>query len=61
MGFCYGQYHLRSALPNNAINTDNPACPAFCYCKKEVQKGIPYQALISGLIHQYVEGELLEK
>ena len=29
--------------------------------RKAVQRGIPYQALISGLIHQYVEGDLLEK
>jgi len=29
--------------------------------KKALQKGIPYQALISGLIHQCVEGDLLEK
>lgn len=29
--------------------------------RKASKKGIPYQALISGLIHQYVEGELLEK
>lgn len=29
--------------------------------RKAVQKGIPYQALISGLIHQYVEGDLQEK
>jgi predicted DNA binding CopG/RHH family protein len=29
--------------------------------RKAVQKGIPYQALISGLIHQYVEGDLMEK
>ena len=29
--------------------------------KKALQKGIPYQTLISGLIHQYVEGDLLEK
>ena len=28
--------------------------------RKAAQKGIPYQALISGLIHQYVEGDLLE-
>lgn len=24
-------------------------------------KGIPYQTLISGLIHQYVEGDLIER
>ena len=24
-------------------------------------KGIPYQSLISGLIHQFVEGDLMEK
>ncbi len=24
-------------------------------------KGIPYQSLISGLIHQYVEGDLIHK
>ena len=29
--------------------------------RKVLKKGIPYQALISGLIHQYVEGDLLEK
>lgn len=29
--------------------------------RKAAQKGIPYQALISGLIHQYVEGDLVEK
>ena len=29
--------------------------------RKAVEKGIPYQALITGLIHQYVEGDLFEK
>jgi len=29
--------------------------------RKATKKGIPYQALISGLIHQYVEGDLVEK
>lgn len=29
--------------------------------RKALQKGLPYQALISGLIHQYVEGDLVEK
>ena len=29
--------------------------------RKALQKGVPYQALISGLIHQYVEGDLVEK
>jgi len=29
--------------------------------KKAMQKGIPYQTLISGVIHQYVEGDLKEK
>jgi predicted DNA binding CopG/RHH family protein len=29
--------------------------------RKALQKGIPYQALISGLIHQYVEGDIQEK
>lgn len=24
-------------------------------------KGVPYQSLISGLIHQYIEGELVHK
>jgi predicted DNA binding CopG/RHH family protein len=24
-------------------------------------KGVPYQTLISGLIHQFVEGDLIEK
>jgi len=29
--------------------------------RKALKKGIPYQALISGLIHQYVEGDLMER
>lgn len=29
--------------------------------RKAAVRGVPYQALISGLIHQYVEGDLLEK
>ena len=28
--------------------------------KKALQKGIPYQTLISAMIHQYVEGDLVE-
>lgn len=27
--------------------------------RKASRKGVPYQALISGLIHQYVEGDLI--
>lgn len=29
--------------------------------KVAATKGVPYQSLISGLIHQYVEGDLKEK
>lgn len=29
--------------------------------KKAMEKGIPYQTLISGMIHQYVEGDLVER
>lgn len=29
--------------------------------KKAMGKGGPYQTLISGMIHQYVEGDLVEK
>lgn len=29
--------------------------------KKALEKGLPYQTLISGMIHQYVEGDLVEK
>ena len=29
--------------------------------KKAMEKGMPYQTLISGMIHQYVEGTLVEK
>ena len=28
--------------------------------KKAMGKGMPYQTLISGMIHQYVEGDLVE-
>lgn len=29
--------------------------------KKAMEKGMPYQTLISGMIHQYIEGELIER
>ncbi len=29
--------------------------------KKALQMGIPYQTLISGIIHRYVEGDLITK
>jgi len=29
--------------------------------KTAMEKGIPYQTLISAVIHQYIEGELVEK
>jgi len=29
--------------------------------KKAMEMGIPYQTLISGIIHRYVEGELISK
>ncbi len=29
--------------------------------KKALQMGVPYQTLISGIIHRYVEGELVSK
>ena len=28
--------------------------------KKAMEKGIPYQTLISAMIHQYIEGDLVE-
>jgi predicted DNA binding CopG/RHH family protein len=28
--------------------------------KKALEKGVPYQTLISSMIHQYVEGDLVE-
>lgn len=29
--------------------------------KKALEKGMPYQTLISSMIHQYVEGDLVER
>ena len=29
--------------------------------KKALEKGVPYQSLVSSMIHQYVEGDLVEK
>lgn len=29
--------------------------------KKALQMGLPYQTLISGIIHRYIEGELISK
>ncbi len=29
--------------------------------KMAMEKGMPYQTLISAMIHQYIEGELVEK
>jgi hypothetical protein len=48
------------------------ACCSFLYSlwdasdlkgiqKKAMEKGLPYQTLLSGMIHQYVEGDLVER
>ena len=29
--------------------------------KKAMEMGLPYQTLISGIIHRYIEGELIQK
>jgi len=29
--------------------------------KKALEKGVPYQSLVSRMIHQYVEGDLVER
>ena len=29
--------------------------------KKAIEMGIPYQTIISGIIHRYIEGELISK
>lgn len=29
--------------------------------KKALEKGVPYQSLVSSMIHQYVEGDLVER
>jgi len=29
--------------------------------KKAIQMGVPYQTLISGIIHRYIEGDLVSK
>jgi predicted DNA binding CopG/RHH family protein len=29
--------------------------------KKAIEKGMPYQTLISSMIHQYIEGDLVER
>jgi predicted DNA binding CopG/RHH family protein len=29
--------------------------------KKALEKGLPYQTLISSMIHQYIEGDLIER
>jgi predicted DNA binding CopG/RHH family protein len=29
--------------------------------KKAMERGMPYQTLLSGIIHRYVEGDLVEK
>jgi predicted DNA binding CopG/RHH family protein len=29
--------------------------------KKAMEKGMPYQTLISSMIHQYIEGDIVEK
>lgn len=29
--------------------------------KKALQMGVPYQTLISGIIHRYIEGDLISK
>lgn len=46
------EIELLEAYESGKMNPKRPS--------KALQKGIPYQALIAGLIHQYVEGDLHE-
>ena len=57
----YVQYAKATFLKNKRINIRISEKDFIDIKTKSLEEGIPYQTLISSIIHKYVSGKLLEK
>ena len=57
----YAQYAKATYLKNKRINIRISKKDFIDIKTKSLEEGIPYQTLISSIIHKYVSGKLVEK
>ena len=57
----YAQYAKSTFLKNKRINIRISEKDFIDIKKKSLEEGLPYQTLISSIIHKYVSGKLTEK
>ena len=57
----YAQYAKATFLKNKRINIRITEKDFIDIKTKSLEEGIPYQTLISSIIHKYVSGKLVEK
>jgi len=57
----YAQYAKSTFLKNKRINIRISEKDFIDIKKRSLEEGLPYQTLISSIIHKYVSGKLIEK
>lgn len=57
----YSRYALNMFLKNKRINLRVSERDLVNLKAKSLEEGIPYQTLISSILHQYVSGKLVEQ
>lgn len=55
------QYARNTTLKNKRINIRITERDYLSIKEKSTQEGLPYQSLISSIIHKYINGSLVEK
>ena len=57
----YAQYARNTFLKNKRINIRISEKDFLGIKTKSLEEGIPYQTLISSILHKYISGKLVEK
>ena len=57
----YREYAESSFKKNRRVNIRLSANDLDAIQKRAIEEGIPYQTLISSLVHKYASGELIER
>ena len=57
----YAKYARNTFLKNRRINIRISEKDFIVIKTKSLEEGIPYQTLISSIIHKYISGKLIEK
>ena len=57
----HAQYAKNTSIKNKRINIRITERDFLSLKEKAYQEGIPYQSLISSILHKYINGSLIEK